>query len=536
MQSNRRAGKLSILTLIVFGIAWVAAFPAWAKGPTAPGDSFFSPQVSPDGRSVIWECLDRGGSIWIVREGSKASFLSEGHSPSWVDERHVQFVISRDDGHQILEQNLFTLDLEGSGGLQLLVADSDNPDYSCVKMPVEAPVWEDRPLSGKVVVLDPGHGNNTGARSPHTKIFEDEHVLDSAEVVRDYLEASGATVKLTRVDNSICPSLSSRVNFSNSAGAALFCSIHYNSASNQSAHGIELLYRSGVTGSKEQATKIHDRVKTATGLSSRGVKGDKTDLGFYLGVLSSSHKISRKCLTEGGFLSNESDAATIATPEFNERISWGIYAGICDTFGVAPNRPIALETQEIDEHFSGALDHAWIGSHARIRSMPTPEEDGKALVLESVPHRCAVLRSGGTAWKDYEVSAVVKGAGAAYGLLAHSTTASKRRFSGYLLVCDGEAGKAILFAAMGSLATLHPIAEAPLPVASLADGWRELSIRCEKGRIVASVDGMALSAAMHVSDEGSYWVAPRGKAGLFLVGTEGAAEMLVDRFLLRPLH
>jgi N-acetylmuramoyl-L-alanine amidase len=80
-----------------------------------------------------------------------------------------------------------------------------------------------------VVVLDPGHGGRWphdgahGGRGLHEKAI----ALQVAHRTRDYLEAQGATVILTRALDQDIP-LADRVRIANEAGADVFLSIHCN--------------------------------------------------------------------------------------------------------------------------------------------------------------------------------------------------------------------------------------------------------------------------------------------------------------------
>ena len=91
------------------------------------------------------------------------------------------------------------------------------------------------------------------ATSPISGKKEDHYVLIMSYLARDYLEAAGATVRMTRFDNSMLPGLQERVNFSNACGAASFNAVHLNSAANVNARGLELYYRSKNATSQAQA-------------------------------------------------------------------------------------------------------------------------------------------------------------------------------------------------------------------------------------------------------------------------------------------
>ena len=80
-----------------------------------------------------------------------------------------------------------------------------------------------------VVVLDPGHGGKWphdgahGGRGLHEKVI----ALQVAQKTRDFLEAQGATVILTRDEDEDIP-LADRVRIANEAGADVVLSIHCN--------------------------------------------------------------------------------------------------------------------------------------------------------------------------------------------------------------------------------------------------------------------------------------------------------------------
>jgi N-acetylmuramoyl-L-alanine amidase len=82
-----------------------------------------------------------------------------------------------------------------------------------------------RPLSGRHIVIDPGHPP-VGSTGP-TGLTEHEANLAVAEVLKPMLEQEGARVSLTRVDSRPIE-LGARVRFADSVGADLLVSIHNN--------------------------------------------------------------------------------------------------------------------------------------------------------------------------------------------------------------------------------------------------------------------------------------------------------------------
>lgn|GEM_PF-2985043 len=97
-------------------------------------------------------------------------------------------------------------------------------------------------LSGKRIVIDPGHGgSDPGAVSGQVR--EKDINNSVARKLADLLKAEGAEVIFTREpENDIDITLSDRVNISNSVNPDLFISIHNNSSTSSAANGVETYY------------------------------------------------------------------------------------------------------------------------------------------------------------------------------------------------------------------------------------------------------------------------------------------------------
>lgn len=195
-----------------------------------------------------------------------------------------------------------------------------------IKTPVK-PQTQKPAKRKEIIVLDPGHGmsNRTdgvydpGAVSGEYK--EAEIVLSQAEKVRDYLEAKGYTVYLTRENATTPTPLSTspkhlgRIDIAKDKNADIFVSLHYNASDSADANGTEVLYN----GEKSQklAEQIHYSLVNAIDTTDRGIK-ERTDLR----VLKSSIP---SALVETGFLSNSKDRdKTLGTYADEQAIADGI--------------------------------------------------------------------------------------------------------------------------------------------------------------------------------------------------------------------
>lgn len=134
------------------------------------------------------------------------------------------------------------------------------PDYSVsLAMPVpvvsaRGPLPRVRGAAGlPLVVLDPGHGGrDPGAPGPDG-VTEKALTLAAARTIRDALLASGRVrVAMTREDDSFVP-LQQRSEMARQLGAALFLSLHCDSAGDPLASGGTLYTLSEVASDKEAA-------------------------------------------------------------------------------------------------------------------------------------------------------------------------------------------------------------------------------------------------------------------------------------------
>lgn len=193
--------------------------------------------------------------------------------------------------------------------------------------------------SGKIIVLDPGHnfGGDDGAYATSNGVTYAERDLNMQVAVKlkAKLEAQGYTVIMTRDEADrekidVTSSLTNRVNIANSSGAALFVSLHHNSASAQSANGVEVYYSSkpqdsnfGGTYSDERlsasmnaATSIVSSLTSNTGAVNRGARDGN------LFVLRNTTMPA--VLIEFGFITNPSEAAKCASSSYQDLEATGV--------------------------------------------------------------------------------------------------------------------------------------------------------------------------------------------------------------------
>lgn len=193
-------------------------------------------------------------------------------------------------------------------------------------------------LPGRTVVLDPGHGANTGARGVAGSV-EDVNVLAIAVKAQALLEAEGVRVIMTRTTNQV-PTVSdlpnagqllARMTLANRSGADLFVSIHNDWNPNPAIRGITTYYMVS-RGTAALASIMQEELVAATGMRDVGTISRE----FF--VL--RHATMPAILLEIGFLSNRQDETLLLRADTRHRAALGIRNGVLRYFGVdRPDSP-----------------------------------------------------------------------------------------------------------------------------------------------------------------------------------------------------
>ncbi len=132
-------------------------------------------------------------------------------------------------------------------------------------------------LSGKIIVLDPGHGSeDTGAIGP-TGLLEKTINLEVALDLASILKAQGASVYLTRATD-VYVSLQARIALANNLHAALFLCMHHNSIEGAPDIDRPQAFYWSTTDNSELAAKIFlEAFENFT-----GVQGDLIQEEYYV--------------------------------------------------------------------------------------------------------------------------------------------------------------------------------------------------------------------------------------------------------------
>lgn len=180
-----------------------------------------------------------------------------------------------------------------------------------------------------VIVIDPGHGGHDyGTHSLGKPKYHEKYLnLTTAEMLKKFLEQYGYKVVMTRSDDTFI-SLENRAEFANNLNTKLFVSVHYNSAPNTEAEGVEVFYcrsdsdKSRVSESKLLAQCVLDKILKNTRANSRGVKHGN------FAVIRQTKMPA--ILVEGGFLTNTGEMDKIKTLAYQKKMAQSIAQGVKD--------------------------------------------------------------------------------------------------------------------------------------------------------------------------------------------------------------
>lgn len=182
------------------------------------------------------------------------------------------------------------------------------------------------PLRGKVFVIDPGHGGESGddEKGP-TGLREKAVNLYIAKKLAEYLENSGADVKLTRYKDEDV-SLVRRVEFINSIRPNFVIIIHQNSFFALGVSGTEVYYYRGDSEGEKLSRTVLENIVKALGTTNRGSR----NADFYM--LRES-KVSA-IVVESMYISNSEEERRLKEDPVKDEIARSIYRGIMDYYGI----------------------------------------------------------------------------------------------------------------------------------------------------------------------------------------------------------
>lgn len=195
------------------------------------------------------------------------------------------------------------------------------------------------PLTGKVILIDPGHGGIDAGASANGAVEKDIN-LAVANFLKEYVEAGGGKAYMTRETdgNTADPNrdkgisqkksdLQMRKSDIEKYKADIFISIHMNKFEQSKYRGAQVFYDDDLQENRLLAEAIQQSLKDVLKDGNKRVAMSTGDSIFVL-----RDNSVPSALIECGFLSNPDEANLLKTPEYQKAVAEGIYAGILKYF------------------------------------------------------------------------------------------------------------------------------------------------------------------------------------------------------------
>ena len=192
-------------------------------------------------------------------------------------------------------------------------------------------VFAQTSITGKTIILDPGHGGSDPGAVNGT-LREADVALNIAEnYLKPVLEADGAIVYMTR-DCDCTKTNEDRYTFANSHNGNVLLSIHLNGSTNPTRDGTQGLY--GQKNKDMNFTKvIHQALYPSLGIDDSGVTN------FASGVLIKSNMPATIAETVFITNTNEYTLLTDGTGNRQQQIAQNLYQGLVNWFSLPPSPP-----------------------------------------------------------------------------------------------------------------------------------------------------------------------------------------------------
>ena len=183
------------------------------------------------------------------------------------------------------------------------------------------------------VCVDPGHGmsnRQTGVFDPGATHVESGFLFREADIalryglaLKDVFRAAGVPVFMTRDDSTDHAPVGARATMAQNAGCDVLISLHLNDVDDDTANGLEVLYRDAQD--LVLAEKLQNALIATTKMRNRKVK-QRSDLAVlkFTGVA---------VLIELGFIANDADRSKLLNAQVREAITQTIASVTSSHFG-----------------------------------------------------------------------------------------------------------------------------------------------------------------------------------------------------------
>lgn len=181
------------------------------------------------------------------------------------------------------------------------------------------------------VVIDAGHGGSDPGKVGINNQLEKEINLKIVEILKDFLQAEGIEVVMTResdaglydegASNKKVQDMKRRLEIIEKADPVIVVSIHQNSYHEEYVKGAQVFYYTTSESSRQLAEVIQEQLRSLDPDNRREAKGNDS----YFLLKKTSKPI---VIVECGFLSNREEAEKLSSALFQEKMAWNIHMGI----------------------------------------------------------------------------------------------------------------------------------------------------------------------------------------------------------------
>lgn len=181
------------------------------------------------------------------------------------------------------------------------------------------------------VVIDAGHGGSDPGKVGINNQLEKEINLKIAEILKDFLQAEGIEVVMTResdaglydegASNKKVQDMKRRLEIIEKTDPVIVVSIHQNSYHEEYVKGAQVFYYTTSESSRQLAEVIQEQLRSLDPDNRREAKGNDS----YFLLKKTSKPI---VIVECGFLSNREEAEKLSSALFQEKMAWNIHMGI----------------------------------------------------------------------------------------------------------------------------------------------------------------------------------------------------------------
>ena len=189
----------------------------------------------------------------------------------------------------------------------------------------------------RAVVIDAGHGGEDAGAVSAAGLYEKDVNLAVAEALRDLLEAAGVPVVMTRVEDKLLYDrnvdfegrkkvldMAARLNTVTAVEDALLVSIHMNAFPQAKYSGTQVWYGEQDPRSAVIAQAIQERAHEWQPNNRRKIKPSAGNI-FLL-----DRPDTPAVLVEGGFMSNPTEAESLADPTYQRALAFVIFTAVIE--------------------------------------------------------------------------------------------------------------------------------------------------------------------------------------------------------------